>query len=57
MATRHTKNRDRPLSVVTEMLGFTAPCAFSGWFRAKFGSSVSTWRAGHAATVETSAGR
>jgi hypothetical protein len=42
MVTRYTKNRDRPVSVVTEMLGFSAPCAFSGWFRAKFLSSVST---------------
>jgi AraC-like DNA-binding protein len=45
LAARYIENRERPLYVVAEMLGFSALSAFSRWFRARFGCSVSAWRA------------
>jgi AraC-like DNA-binding protein len=42
--TRYLENRNRPLYVIAEMLGFSALSAFSRWFRAHFGCSVSSWR-------------
>ena len=49
LVTRHVENRDRPLASVAELLGFSALSAFSRWFRAVFGCSVSEWRASHVA--------
>src|SRR5215471_7195177 len=46
LVTRYIENRDRPLSGTADLLGFSAQSAFSRWFRAKFGCSVSEWRAG-----------
>jgi AraC-like DNA-binding protein len=45
MVTRYIENRDRPLNVVAEMLGFSALSAFSRWFHGQFGCSVTAWRA------------
>jgi AraC-like DNA-binding protein len=45
LATRYIDNRDRSLTTTAELLGFSALSAFSRWFRAKFGCSVSQWRA------------
>jgi AraC-like DNA-binding protein len=47
LVTRYVDNRDRPLSVIAELLGFSALSAFSRWFRSRFGCSVSEWRAAH----------
>ena len=44
LATRYIGNRDRPLASVAELLGFSALSAFSRWFRARFGCSVSQSR-------------
>ena len=33
------------LTDVSELLGFTAPSAFSRWFRQRFGVSPTEWRA------------
>jgi AraC-like DNA-binding protein len=45
LVTRYIENRDRSLTMVAELLGFSALSAFSRWFRSKFGCSVSQWRA------------
>jgi len=45
LVTRYVENRERPLSAIAELLGFSALSAFSRWFRQKFGCSVSDWRA------------
>lgn len=45
LVTRHIENRERPLVAVAELLGFSALSAFSRWFRARFGCSVTEWRA------------
>jgi AraC-like DNA-binding protein len=45
LVTRYISNRDRPLSSVAELLGFSALSAFSRWFRKRFGCTVSQWRA------------
>ena len=49
MVTRFIENRDRPLYMVAESLGFSALSAFSRWFRTRFGRSASDWRAAHVA--------
>jgi AraC-like DNA-binding protein len=45
LVNRYIENRERPLYVVAEMLGFSDSSAFSRWFRRRFGRSVSAWRA------------
>jgi len=45
LVTRYIDNRERPLAALAELLGFSALSAFSRWFRAQFGCSVSQWRA------------
>jgi AraC-like DNA-binding protein len=45
LANRYIANRERPLSLVAEMLGFSHSSAFSRWFKKRFGRSVSAWRA------------
>ena len=49
LVTRFIQNRERPLYMVAESLGFSALSAFSRWFRTRFGRSASAWRAAHAA--------
>jgi AraC-like DNA-binding protein len=48
LVTRYVDNRDRPLTSVAELLGFSALSAFSRWFRTEFGCSVTEWRAARA---------
>ncbi|WP_454736025.1 AraC family transcriptional regulator [Cupriavidus necator] len=45
LATRYIENRERPLSEVATLLGFSSLSAFSRWFSGNFGCSVSQWRA------------
>jgi len=40
----YIENRARPLSEVATLLGFSSLSAFSRWFGAEFGCSVSKWR-------------
>jgi AraC-like DNA-binding protein len=54
LATRYIGNRDRPLASVAELLGFSALSAFSRWFRARFGCSVSQWRDAESAAAAQS---
>jgi len=42
---RYIENRERPLSEVAMLLGFSSLSAFSRWFSGQFGCSVSKWRA------------
>jgi AraC-like DNA-binding protein len=49
LVTRYIDNRERPLSETADLLGFSAQSAFSRWFRAKYGCSVSEWRAAQSA--------
>jgi AraC-like DNA-binding protein len=44
MAKRLLENRDRPLTSVAEMLGFSALSAFMRWFRTHFGCTATAWR-------------
>ncbi len=44
---RYVGSRDRPLSQVATLLGFSSSSAFSRWFRSRFGCSVSQWRRQH----------
>jgi AraC-like DNA-binding protein len=61
LAMRYIDNRDRSLTTTAELLGFSALSAFSRWFRAKFGCSVSEWRAAQLvaplANLRTGAGK
>jgi AraC-like DNA-binding protein len=41
---RRLRDGDLPLAEVSGLLGFSAPSAFSHWFRSTFGCSVSQWR-------------
>ena len=45
MAKRFLENRDRSLTAVAEMLGFSALSAFLRWFRTHFGCTATAWRA------------
>ncbi|RJG03003.1 AraC family transcriptional regulator [Noviherbaspirillum sedimenti] len=48
LAARYIADRNRPLSEVAGLLGFSAPSAFSRWFAQHFGCSATAWRAsGH----------
>lgn len=44
LVTRYVESRDRPLSEVATLLGFSSSSAFSRWFGSRFGCSVSKWR-------------
>ena len=44
LATRYIANRNRPLTEVAELLGFSALSALSRWFRGRFGCSAREWR-------------
>lgn len=43
-----SRRRERPVSYVAELLGFSVHSAFARWFRGRFGCSASAWRAGRA---------
>jgi AraC-like DNA-binding protein len=45
IVTRTLPGRDRPLSVLADMLGFSSLSAFSRWFQTRFGASPTAWRA------------
>jgi AraC-like DNA-binding protein len=45
IALRYVTAGDRPLSEVSDLLGFSALSAFSRWFRRRHGCSVRDWRA------------
>jgi AraC-like DNA-binding protein len=45
IVTRTLSSRERPLTVVADMLGFSSLSAFSRWFSGRFRSSPSRWRA------------
>jgi AraC-like DNA-binding protein len=49
MAKRLLENRDRSLTSVAEMLGFSAQSAFMRWFRTHFGCTATAWRGEHVA--------
>jgi AraC-like DNA-binding protein len=44
LVVRYIDNRERPLSEVATLLGFSSLSAFSRWFGGQFGCSVSKWR-------------
>ena len=48
LAVRYLGRRERPVSYVAELLGFSVYSAFARWFRGRFGCSASAWRAGRA---------
>ncbi|UUZ64625.1 AraC family transcriptional regulator [Polaromonas sp. P1-6] len=48
LAVRYLGRRERPVSYVVELLGFSVHSAFARWFRGRFGCSASAWRAGRA---------
>ena len=45
LVSRYVGNRERPLTLVAELLGFSSLSAFSRWFRNRFTTSASEWRA------------
>ena len=45
LVARYINNRERPLTAVAELLGYSSPSAFSRWFLNRFGTSASEWRA------------
>ncbi|MER7751110.1 AraC family transcriptional regulator [Kitasatospora sp. NPDC097643] len=47
LAQQYLACHSRPLTQIAELLGFSAPSAFSRWFRAEFGSSPKAWRDAH----------
>jgi AraC-like DNA-binding protein len=49
MAKRFLENRDRSLTSIAEMLGFSALSAFMRWFRTHFGCTATVWRDKHVA--------
>ena len=46
LAARYVDDGDRPLSEISALLGFSAPSAFSRWYRQSFGLSAAQRRAG-----------
>ncbi len=44
LATRYVEGTERPLTDVSGLLGFTAPSAFSRWYRGSFGASAARQR-------------
>lgn len=45
LALQYLGQRERPISYVAELLGFSMHSAFTRWFRDRFGCSPSVWRA------------
>jgi AraC-like DNA-binding protein len=56
MVGRYLGDPNRPLSLIAQMLGFSALSAFSRWFRDRYGCSASQWRAAPFEMSESSAG-
>lgn len=50
LAEQLVANPSRSLTEIAGLLGFSAPSAFSRWFRDQFGSSAREWRAQRSAT-------
>ncbi|MFJ2582251.1 AraC family transcriptional regulator [Kitasatospora aureofaciens] len=46
LAEQLVANPRRSLTEISELLGFSAPSAFSRWFRGQFGFSAKDWRSG-----------
>lgn len=46
LATQFMQDQSRPLAQVSELLGFSAPSAFSRWYRGQFGRSARSVRTG-----------
>jgi AraC-like DNA-binding protein len=44
LARRYLEERRRSLSEISLLLGFSAPSAFSRWFRSRFGCTPGVWR-------------
>lgn len=44
LVNRYVENRERPLSEIAILLGFSSLSAFSRWFSGRYGCSVSAWR-------------
>ena len=44
LAERYLANDRYRLTKISELLGFSAPSAFTRWFRARFGESPTQWR-------------
>lgn len=44
LALRLIEDRNRPLTAVAEMLGFSAQSAMARWFKGRFGRSITEWR-------------
>ena len=44
LAERYLAADAYPLTQIAHLLGFTAPSAFSVWFRGHFGTTASEWR-------------
>ncbi|QNS02587.1 AraC family transcriptional regulator [Streptomyces xanthii] len=55
LAEQLVANPSRSLTEISGLLGFSAPSAFSRWFREQFGTSARDWRARHAAGADPSA--
>jgi AraC-like DNA-binding protein len=53
IVTRTLPSRERPLTALADMLGFSSLSAFSRWFSGRFRSSPSRWRATHQAAAAT----
>jgi AraC-like DNA-binding protein len=47
LAQEYLANRKRKLSEVADLLGFSSPSSFSGWFRREFGETPSGWAASY----------
>jgi AraC-like DNA-binding protein len=45
MVKQYVESTDRPLYLVSELMGFSGLSAFSRWFRDEFKCSPSGWRA------------
>ena len=54
MAERYLANQRYSLTDVSQLLGFSAPSAFTRWFRQQFHASPTQWRASasHAAPAD-----
>jgi AraC-like DNA-binding protein len=51
LAERYLQAERYTLTDISQMLGFTAPSAFSRWFRQRFGVSPTQWRSSQPTTT------
>ena len=51
IVTRTLPSRERPLTAVADMLGFSSLSAFSRWFSGRFHASPSRWKVDHQGSV------